>query len=79
MTASADRRPQLPRRRWQFTLRRLLVFVVLLALGSLAWRTYVEPFREEQRVMALVEGLGGRYTAGRTARPGSRSSSARLR
>lgn len=52
-----------PRRRWyQFTLRGALVFVMLIALGLVAWRAYDEPCREERRAMALVESLGGHYT-----------------
>jgi Leucine-rich repeat (LRR) protein len=56
-------KPKRPRRRWrQFTLRGLFVLVTLVVLLLVGWRTYVEPYREQQRTAAIIEKLGGRYS-----------------
>jgi hypothetical protein len=51
------------RNRYQFSLRGTLLFVMLIGLGLLAWRVYEEPYRQQRRVIALVERLGGQYAA----------------
>jgi Leucine-rich repeat (LRR) protein len=51
-----------PSRHWyQYTLRALLLLVTATACLLLAWRVCVQPWRDQQRVMALVEKLGGTY------------------
>jgi hypothetical protein len=61
----ADLGPTTPlkrRRRWyQFGLGSLLAFVTLAAVGAGAWRIFVEPYRRQRAVMAVIEKLGGRY------------------
>ncbi len=50
------------RRRWlQFGLRTLLAVVALTTGPLLAWRIYIEPFRQQAATMAIIEQLGGTY------------------
>jgi hypothetical protein len=48
-----------PRRWWQFGLRALLFFILLVALGLLAARAYLKPYWQQRQTVALVEKLGG--------------------
>ncbi len=51
-----------PRKRWfQFGLSTLLALTALAAVGAMAFRVYVEPYRRQRGTMALIEKLGGRY------------------
>jgi Leucine-rich repeat (LRR) protein len=51
-----------PRRRWfQFSLRTLLAVMTLAAGLAVAWRIYVEPYRQQRQTMKLIEHLGGSY------------------
>jgi hypothetical protein len=48
-----------PRRRWfQFTLRGLLLLVVLVALGAYAYRSCVEPYRRQREALKVLGDLG---------------------
>ncbi len=58
--SEANAKPR--RRRFQFSLRTLLIAVTLVAGLLVAWRAYVEPYRRQREVMALIKELGGRYT-----------------
>lgn len=50
--------------RWrQFSLRALMVLILLCAIGLLLWNRYVEPARRSQRLIAEVERLGGAVRA----------------
>jgi hypothetical protein len=47
-------------RRWrQFSLRAILLVILLVALGMLILREYLKPYWRQQATMALVERLGG--------------------
>src|SRR5262245_19713726 len=47
-------------RRWgQFGLRGLLLVVLLVALGLLACRHYLQPYWRQKQTVALIESLGG--------------------
>lgn len=72
MTEPAEQRPisqkhqvacVKPRRPWrfQFGLLTLLVLVAVAAMGAMAWRVYVDPYRRQRKTMALIENLGGSY------------------
>ena len=50
-----------PRRWFQFSLRSLLIAVMLAAGLLVAWRAYVEPYRRQRESMAYIEHLGGEY------------------
>src|SRR5262245_5692528 len=51
-----------PRRRWyQYSLRTLLGFVTLAVALAMAWRVYVEPYRQQRQTMQLIQDLGGTY------------------
>ena len=52
-----DQPPNPKRRRFQFSLRSLLVAVTLVAGLLVAWRVYVEPYRRQREVMALITEL----------------------
>src|SRR5947209_667807 len=61
------KRPQSPLRWYQFSLRSVLVFVVLVVLGLAAWRTYVGRYphgwdRDELTRAALRQGDVGNET-----------------
>ncbi len=48
------------RRRWfQFSLRGLLLLVVLVALGAYACRSYIEPYRRQRDALKVIGELGG--------------------
>ncbi len=49
------------RRRYQYSLRALLLLVLLVAVGALFWRTAVEPYRRQRRTMELIQELGGTF------------------
>jgi hypothetical protein len=50
------------RRRWfQFGLGTLLLITFLVALGLLAYRKYLEPFRRQEEAMRVIKELGGGY------------------
>ena len=57
--SEANAKPR--RRRFQFSLRSLLILVTLVAGLLVAWRVYVEPYRRQREAMKLIEELGGQY------------------
>lgn len=48
-------------RHFRFSLRTILVVVALCAVCLTGWRTCVEPYRQEQRAMEVVQELGGSF------------------
>src|SRR5262245_42342530 len=51
-------------RRWyQFRLRTIFVGMVVLGGLLVAYRAYIEPYRQQQRAMRLIKDLGGTYEA----------------
>jgi hypothetical protein len=50
------------RRFVQFSLRGALLAITVIALGLVAWRIYMQPYRDQQNLMHRIEALGGRYT-----------------
>src|SRR5437899_13079434 len=58
-----------PRRRWyQYSLRTLLGLVTLAVGLVMAWRVCVEPYRQQQQTMKLIEKLGGTYQTAEAAK-----------
>ncbi len=56
------RPPAARRRRWlQFSVRSLLLVILLCAAGVYAGRVCFEAYRRQRQAMALIEKLGGRY------------------
>jgi hypothetical protein len=54
--------PNKSKRRWfRFSLKTLLLFVLLSAVFAAFWRAWLAPYHEQRRVMRLIESLGGRY------------------
>ena len=49
------------KRRFQYSLRSLLILVALVACLLAAWQAYVEPYRRQRETMAYIEHLGGEY------------------
>ena len=56
-----DQPPKSKRRWFQYSLRTLLIVVTLVAGLLVAWRAYVEPYRRQREVMALIKELGVSY------------------
>ena len=65
MSTRSDR----PSRRWfQFSLRGLLLLILLVAVGAFAYRIYLEPYRRQREAIEVVKKLGGAFeTAEATA------------
>jgi Leucine-rich repeat (LRR) protein len=55
----ATRRPR--RRWWQFGIRGLLLLVLVVAIGLFLVRQRLQPYWQQQHVIAVVEELGGTY------------------